>query len=504
MENKWLDTQHRGFTAYQAETQDQASQQLIRMIVGAGISRESVDAVMLDCKVNTDWIEHIETALPPIEKAVREGRQFIIRQGETVPIEKVKRVSKTSVEHLARHSELITKEAPSDADLIPEKLHMTENLGTYSVYENRFLYMLLCYVRDFVNLRYRKILELASSFSSDVKLEKTLQDTNRKIEFSLHFRESAQAGTAGSTDGVLRRMDTILQTLELLFRTDLMKEVSMAPVLKPPITRTNAMLYDPNFKVAFELYSYLSSYEGDGFQRVERYRRSGDLNARTREDLAALVAMTSYMSYRSAGMYDVLEERYLAEETRRKEENDRIRRQQIAQLKEKLGPLDEKTAAYILSIEKLLEEKDDTKAQLLAQKAVQEQLAQQLEVAKQREQQLGAQQRTLEQAVAQKEQQIRSLTHENQQEAARHQEAMRRQKAAAQQQMEAFEKEYQLLKEKYLLSAAMGRNTATSEDCSDQASFEALEAQFKALKAYYERQWKLVKKQIRKDLQKKK
>ena len=203
-------------------------------------------------------------------------------------------------------------------------------------------------------------------------------------------------------------------------------------------------------------------------------------------------------------MYDVLEERYLAEETRRKEENDRIRRQQIAQLKEKLGPLDEKTAAYILSIEKLLEEKDDTKAQLLAQKAVQEQLAQQLEVAKQREQQLGAQQRTLEQAVAQKEQQIRSLTHENQQEAARHQEAMRRQKAAAQQQMEAFEKEYQLLKEKYLLSAAMGRNTATSEDCSDQASFEALEAQFKALKAYYERQWKLVKKQIRKDLQKKK
>ena len=92
---------------------------------------------------------------------MRESRQFILRQGQTVPVEKVKRVSRASVEHLSRHSELITKVPEPGGDLRPDKLHMTENVGTFAVYENRFLYMLfypLLRKKFFSDLRHLKYL----------------------------------------------------------------------------------------------------------------------------------------------------------------------------------------------------------------------------------------------------------------------------------------------------------------------------------------------------------
>ena len=60
-------------------------------------------------------------------------------------------------------------------------------------------------------------------------------------------------------------------------------------------------------------------------------------------------------------------------------------------------------------------------------------------------------------------------------------------------------KEYEALKEKYHLACAMGRNLETAEDCSSREAFEALEAQYKAFGRFYDRQWKLARKKIRKD-----
>ena len=55
--------------------------------------------------------------------------------------EKVKNVSKDSVAHLARHSNLITRYEEGE-DIIPDRLYTVERLSDYAVYENRFLYML--------------------------------------------------------------------------------------------------------------------------------------------------------------------------------------------------------------------------------------------------------------------------------------------------------------------------------------------------------------------------
>ena len=106
-----------------------------------------------------------------MEKAIAEERQFIRNNGEVVPIEKVKRVSRDSVEHLSRHSNLITKKSTGD-NLIPEQLYTVERLNDYAVYENRFLYMLLTYLNEFIGMRYMRILDLTNTYQGSLDLEK--------------------------------------------------------------------------------------------------------------------------------------------------------------------------------------------------------------------------------------------------------------------------------------------------------------------------------------------
>lgn len=501
MKNNWLDVQHRGFVSYLKETEkSDACKKINRMIIGTGKSEESIESVYRDCVVKTDWVEHIENAIPFIENAVRESRQFIIRQGQTVPIEKVKRVSRTSVEHLSRHSELITSEPESDGAILPDKLLMTENVGTYTVYENRFLYMLLCYIRDFAGIRYQKITELAASFSTDITLNKQVYDGTRNISFSLQFSESAQMPEISAADGEICRIRSILQAVELLLRTDLMQEVREAPLLKPPITRTNVMLHDPNFKAAFELYTFLAAYDEAGFEQIERYRSDGALSDAARGDLAELVAITSYLSYRCGGMRDALQERYLAEEERRKKEEDRAKQERIAALKARIGPLDGKTSEYIIALEQRIAELDGREDRLLALKASQEQLQIQLQTAAQHEKLLQSSKLELERAISEKDRQIGGLIKENEQHQARYEKAQSYFEAEYQRQKQEFLDEYEVLKEKYHLACAVSRSFSDSEDCSSREAFEQLDAQYRAFRRFYNKQWKLARKQIRKEM----
>lgn len=521
MENHWLDIQHRGYSAYLQETENaDVCKKLTRAIVCADRAAEEMSTVFLDCEVKTDWIERIEAALPFIGNAVRENRQFILRHGETVPIEKAKRVSKASVEHLSRHSELITKEPRPEEDLIPDKIYMTENIGTYTVYENRFLYMLLCYLRDFVGFRYKKITESAASFSSDITVDKEFSDGTRKISYCLSYREVSQ-GMDGvcdpKTEAALSRIREILQTVEGLMRTDLMKEVSASPMLKPPITRTNVLLHNPNFKAAFELYAFLCQYTQDGYETVERYRDSGGFSDDMRWDFASLMAMTSYLSYRCGGLREALEERFLAEEKRRKEQQEQALKEKLAALKERIGQIDGAAFAYILALEERAAQLEDKADMLLAEEALRLEIQSRLEAVTAQIEPLQAEIKRLETALGEKIAEHHRLSEQHaremhdarlrlEQEKARYEEAQQRFDAQMEQQKQEYLREYEALAEKYRLANARNHAIAQQQGQSPadeplytKEAFAQLEAEYEAFKRFFHSQWKIAKKQIRKD-----
>lgn len=522
MHNNMLDSLHRGYLAYLNETQDSSDcGKLQRLILRADKRGENCDTTMSTCEVKTDWIERIEEAMPFIERAVRENRQFILRQGETVPIEKVRRVSKTSVEHLARHSEMITREPKQGESVVPDKLLMTENVSTYAVYENRFLYMLLCYVKDFTEIKHARISALSSTFSSEISFDKDVSSKDKKISFSLKYSEmsssTAPSEVETETAKSLLRMKNIIVCVDALLKTGLMVEVSAAPMLKPPIARTNVLLQNPCFVAAMELYDYLCAYTGDGYEKKEMYRQNGGMSEEARSDYANLVAITSYLAYRHGGLSDELDRRYSEDEEKRKEQERRLRDERIRALKKTLPCADDKTAEYIMALEDKCRDADGILQELIEGKALvkeaEEKLAQAEEIQEAARAELGK----MKQELMHKEE-LRQLSEEqHRSELANAKFIMERKdeefrkaaenhKAEVEKLTEEFKAEYSSLAEELRLQTARLRSIKLKEneengeeDFSSKEAFTELEAEYRAFKAFFEAQWKKTKKQIRLD-----
>lgn len=266
-----MDLYYRALRDYRKTVNSEKSHtRLMQAIAKAAARDDKLESIRTKCHIDEEWVATIERYLPFVENAIREDRQFIRQEGETVPIEKAKKVSKASVAHLARHSDMITHLPEKEGDpLLPDKIFITENENNYAIYENRFLYMLLCYTRDFVELRYTKISELGNTYRGNLRVKKHVEIGKRTINFDTTLTDVAKndprfAGDRTMHD-MIERLEAIRVQVSALLLTPLMNEVSKAPMLRPPITRTNVLRMANNFKNAVALYDYLSSYEGDGY-----------------------------------------------------------------------------------------------------------------------------------------------------------------------------------------------------------------------------------------------
>lgn len=352
-----LDIYYRAFKQLRAETavHDQ-SRRLIEAVKRADKSADALCARRTICHIQEDWVAFIETHLPYVEKAIKEERQFIRRDGETVDIGKVKKVSRDSVEHLARHSEMITH-LPEDGEmLIPDRIYMTENTSNYTVYENRFLYLLLTFMSDFVEMRYSKIAELGNTYHAELNTHKKVTMGKRTLDMELRFCEQAKADpyalTEGNTSTMLERVEAIRVITNMLLMTPLMKEVAKAPLISPPITRTNVLRMDNNFKYAVELYDYLVAYEGDGYTIEHKTVEQKPFDPALESEIDETVAVFSYLAYKYGSESSrMLEQRYLAAQLAQQELAEQKRRERLEQLKRKAHESQASMEEYLLALE---------------------------------------------------------------------------------------------------------------------------------------------------------
>lgn len=354
-----IDVYHRAFLNYREDTKkNKACASDRRTIKKLGLDFDFFKVTKYLCTIDEEWIIQIEKGLEFIEKAVLENRQFIRVNGEVVPIEKAKKISKHSVEHLAKHSNLITHlpENPNDT-LIPDAIYMVEKLNDYAVYENRFLYMLLCYLRDFVALRIEKIYELRSTYVCDFALKKDYDSKKHNYSFTAEYHEERYDNPYPLPDEVsrdlLKRIEDCQQIIMMLLNTDVMVEVSKAPMLKPPIIKTNVLKMNNNFKNALALYDYIVGYKGAGYTSEEVIKDFVPFNDATADELAELVTITNYLTYKYGNeITDILTIEYNREEERRRLEEEEKLRQQIARLKKRIEESGMGVEEYILAVEK--------------------------------------------------------------------------------------------------------------------------------------------------------
>ena len=344
---------------------------------------EYFEAIKINCTIEEDWVKMIESKIDYVTKAVNEERQFIETIGEVVPIEKVKKVSKDSVKHLAKHSNLITKIPEDEDDIIPEKLYMVEKISDYTVYENRFLYMLLCYMRDFIDLRVSKIQEAIATYKSDFKMKKTIETKSRILNFETSFFEDRKDNPYpllnDKTRDILERIDTFSHDVNALLKTDLMQQVSEAPMIKPPITKTNVLKMNNNFKNAVALYEYLNAYDKVGYTLEEVKVNLEPFVDPMSDEIVELVTMTSFLSYKYGNdLEETLKAEYEEEERLRRVEENKRTAEQIKALKKRIKESGMSYDEYMLMLEKHNRQLEKDSADLVVARNEIEQLKEQI------------------------------------------------------------------------------------------------------------------------------
>ena len=488
-----LDIYYRAIRQLRAETAtNDRCRRFTTAVKRAANDHDALSSKRTVCHIEEDWVAAIEAHLPYVEKAIKEERQFIRREGEIVDIGKAKKVSRDSVEHLARHSELITHVPDEGEMLIPDKIYITENTSNYTIYENRFLYLLLTFMSDFVEMRYSKIAELGNTYQAELKTHKKVTMGKRTVELELRFSEQDKADpyelTEEGKSTMLERVEAIRVIINMLLLTPLMKEVSKAPLLSPPITRTNVLRMDNNFKYAVELYDYLASYQGDGYTIEYVSTEQIPFEEALENEIDELVALSSFLTYKHGnGMSAVLEQRFLAEELERQKRAEQKRREKLEQLRQKAGESTNSLEEYMLALEeqnKMLERNADQlrAATETLQKTI-EQHAQRLSAVyfEQCEQRFAEKREALiadcEQKIANKDAEVEH---------------------ALQMQQSAAEEINGLRARVHALQHRVGEKP--QEDTTSREYIAQLEREYAWFEQMFEQNWKLTKKRIRKDI----
>ncbi|MBO4325571.1 MAG: hypothetical protein J5845_09300 [Lachnospiraceae bacterium] len=487
-----MDQYHRALKRFRAElSETKSSTKLKGLIARNGRHEERLSDVSYDIKIEDDWMDRIEAAIPHLEAAIREDRQFIKSEGNISPIERVRKVSRSSVEHLARHSEMITHVPDEGEDLIPDKLKVYENESNYAVYENRVLYMVICYARDFIDHRYFRINNAWKERSAEMEFAKKVSAPGGAITFELKLCDN----TGGFADDEvmevgrkIARIEGMSGSLAMLLNMPLMREMALAPMATPPITRTNVLRMDTHFKEVVALYDFLSSYEKDGFTMEKRENRISPFPSEMEEEITELVLTSMYLNFKyGKNAADELEANYQAEEKRREEE----RRQRFEELYAKGEMSPEQIREYLVSI---IEDRDDEIEILRRKLAEAERVQAALDEA-------GIRQRALEdrvkQVLAEKESVAGRLAAEKKQEMLRAEGLEKETAMLKQVQMD------QLNRNRYLEARLIGLMEAYGiekpvKDMTEKEAFLELEKEREAFEQFYLRNWKGAKKKIRK------
>lgn len=276
--------------------------------------------------IDMDWVVAIEEALPYIQKAIDEQRRFIKQIENVVRIELAKKVGPDSVKHLSQHTNFIAK--VEDGMVTPNKILTTEREESFAIYENRVLMTLIHKALRFVDDKYSKMKDVPNDSNQKMQVLRHLELDQQKVDISVNFLNETHETLADDLDVLdlstlsdFDRIRRIRTTLNEFLATPLMKEIAKEPQVRPPITQTNLLKKNPNFKKAMELWNFLESYKKDGFELVhEEY--DGSVSETVKQDVYISMNFQHFMLTLATNpaLRKMLNEKYEEENARIAEE----------------------------------------------------------------------------------------------------------------------------------------------------------------------------------------
>ncbi len=146
---------------------------------------------------------------------------------------------------------------------------------SFAIYENRVLLTLIHKALMFVDDKYSKMKDVPNDSYNNITMNRHLELNQQKLDFSVNYVNENHETMVDDLDvedieslSDFDRIRRIRQGLNECLATPLMKEIAKEPQVRPPLTQTNLLKKNPNFKKAVELWNFLDTYKKQGFEIV--------------------------------------------------------------------------------------------------------------------------------------------------------------------------------------------------------------------------------------------
>ncbi|MDD6994643.1 MAG: DUF2357 domain-containing protein [Candidatus Borkfalkiaceae bacterium] len=225
--------------------------------------------------IDEEWITAVENALPSIDVILRNPGRSLVEREELRPVEQTRRVSARSVQHLARHTDLINEIRP-DGSVMPSRLLNVFQDDTVLTYENRFINTLISRLYAFVCVR----VDAAEKYGADEKqsalsVDRTFTDGEKrgKISLTIEIDEKPEEGEVQKnhvfSSDLWKRAVKVKQLVCSYLDSDFIRQMGRNYV-RPPVMRTNLLLKNTDFRNCLTLWEFLESYESAGCRTLIR------------------------------------------------------------------------------------------------------------------------------------------------------------------------------------------------------------------------------------------
>ena len=205
-----------------------------------------------------NFLDVVIGAYPSLLKICRDPKKTLAYMQEVVAMDKAKKVDSESIRHLASHTQYI-RDINEQNEVIPSKILSTYAEDNIGIYENRFIKSLINRVIVFLDTRLELMDENLESISADeIRYKNNIKLSHRKIDLEMNIKISNEIlDETQKARELFDKTKNALDKYRALKGTGLYQAVAKLKDVVPPIMKTNIILHNPDFKIAYNLWLYI-------------------------------------------------------------------------------------------------------------------------------------------------------------------------------------------------------------------------------------------------------
>lgn len=263
----------------------------------------------IERNVDLAWVEMIEQTIIPLDTIIRNPRRFIKNEEEILPIEMVKSVTTESIRHLAQHTNMIA--TVKGDEVTPQRMLNIHKEESFETYENRFIYTLLQKLQYFMDKRLQAL--MSKSGAQDMlamRLDGAFDTGRDQISYKLEFSyttphidladEDLKINADVSQLSSMQRVERIRRILYDFMGSQLIRTLEGCALVRPPLTMTNVLTKNQDFKKAVELWMFIERYEDQGYN-VSQVERDVVPSEKFLDEMLSVVALQYVISKNNSG-----------------------------------------------------------------------------------------------------------------------------------------------------------------------------------------------------------